>query len=671
MIRAASVRKPRKRGSNKDRTARGRAGARDRNGGEAPADSKRDLLRQIGARMFFPILIVAAGLAAYHNSFAGTYVLDDDKFLLNNARIREVFPLSKTMRGRRPIVDLTLAVNYKLSGGGARPAVDGFHRFNLVVHLFAGLALFGIVRRTLSGRRLGATFGPEAAWLALIVALIWVVHPLQTQSVTYLIQRGESLMGLFYLLTLYCVIRGAGSTMAIWWYFWAVVCCALGMGSKGVMVTAPALVLLYDRVFISKSLDEMLRRRWHLYAGLTMTWGVLALCGVAQGVLDPSRSGATVGFGLATISPVQYLLTQPGTIVHYLLLSVWPHPLCLDYNWPVAQGFGERFFPSLATLLLIVVTIWGLVRKPALGFVGLSFFLILSPTSSFIPIKDPAFEHRMYLPLAAVVVVLVIGGRALLRCFAARRRPGAHRADALGLVIAGIAVALLISVTVRRNRDYHSDLRMWRDVVAKRPSHPRGHLGLGTALFSIGERRQAKGAAADARQAFKKAERAFTKAVRLRPNYPDGNYNLGNALSKNGKLAEAVTAFRKSLRYRPRNAKCHYNLANTLKKQDKLDEAVAEYRKAIEIDPRHISAHINLGNSLKLQGLLEEAVVEYDTALRLNPRHANAHYNLGDALRRQGKLQEALEQFELALKYNPSHGAARISRDAVEQQLAR
>ncbi|MGB2985536.1 MAG: glycosyltransferase family 39 protein, partial [Phycisphaerae bacterium] len=236
-------------------------------------------------RSLLPLLVILAGLAAYANSFSSAFVLDDVKHIDDNPRILKVFPLSKTLGGRRPVVDLSLAVNYRFGQQEDRgPDPWGFHAFNLTVHLLAGLALFGVVRRTLLREPFRNSVARAAPWIALIVALIWVVHPLQTQSVTYIIQRGESLMGFFYLLTLYCVIRGADSPRGTWWYVAAVVCCTFGMGSKGVMVTAPLMVLLYDCIFISRSLVETLRRRWGLYVGLAATLIVLFACGVVGGV---------------------------------------------------------------------------------------------------------------------------------------------------------------------------------------------------------------------------------------------------------------------------------------------------------------------------------------------------------------------------------------------------
>ncbi|MGB2987612.1 MAG: tetratricopeptide repeat protein, partial [Phycisphaerae bacterium] len=349
--------------------------------------------------------------------------------------------------------------------------------------------------------------------------------------------------------------------------------------------------------------------------------------------------------------------TQIGVIAYYLRLVFWPHPLCLDYAWPFARTALDVLRPSLVVVPLLAGTIWGFVRRPWVGFVGAWFFVTLAPTSSFIPIKDPLFEHRMYLPLAAVILAVVMGVHALLHRLFTSPSWGAVWRRSIATVCVAAIVAASIYGTARRNWDYRSDLVMWNDVIAKRPGNPRAHLGRGKALFDEGRSVE--------------AEMAFREAVRLKPKYPDALYNLGTALSKNKKLDEAVEAYRQALQLNPRNAKAHYNLGNALKNQDKLDEALVEYREALRIKPDHITAHINLGNVLKVMGRIDEAIKEYQKALTIDPRHANAHFNLGNAYHEQGRLEEALREFEVALANNPQHPRARQSLDAAKAQLGR
>jgi hypothetical protein len=320
-------------------------------------------------RRWAPWLIALAGLAAYANSLTGVFVLDDQRWIVESSPLRQLWPPSSS----RPLVHLTLALNYAWSG----LAPWSYHIVNLVIHVLAGLTLYGLARRTLPHEP-----AESAAGLAASVALLWLVHPIQTESVTYVIQRAESLMGLFYLLTLYCAARGPG------WEAGAVLACLAGMLTKPTMVTAPLAVVVCDHAFWG-------RHRWKFYAALAATWLALAWA-LRAGAGDWERSA---GYGFQAVSALDYAMSQPAVIMHYLRLMVWPHPLCLDYAWPV----GVSWPATVAVAVALAATGWSLWRRPAAGAVAALFWLTLAPSSSFIPINDLAFEHRMYLPSAAVM----------------------------------------------------------------------------------------------------------------------------------------------------------------------------------------------------------------------------------------------------------------------------
>ena len=465
-------------------------------------------------------IIVLAGVLAYHNSFGGPFILDDLRWIPGNPHIRQIWPpwacmymvdpwdaAGRTVVSSRPILSLSLALNYQISG----LKVQGYHTVDLAIHILTALTLFGIVRGTLLCEKLRARFGQASFSLALVCALIWLVHPLQTQSVTYMIQRAESLMGLFYLLTLYCVIRGASAANSRGWYAKAIAVCALGMGSKEVMATAPLLVLLYDRFFIGGSFKNAFRRRWGLYVGLAATWLVLAAL-VCNGLREGYSSG------LQQLSPLGYAKAQCIVIIHYLRLSFWPHPLVLDYGrWPRVEVFWDFALPGLMVLALLCGSVVMFCRRWGLGFLGLWFFLILGPTSSFFPILDAAFEHRMYLPLTGVVVAVVVCGYALGKGLSAKLAiSDKHRLALAGLIgygLAGAAVVTLGVLTVNRNYDYRSKVAIWEDTVAKRPENWRGHHNLGMAHRT--------------KEQYEEALGDFTEAIRWHPEYAKAYSNRG------------------------------------------------------------------------------------------------------------------------------------------------
>ncbi len=547
------------------------------------------------------LCILAAGFWAYHNSFGGAFVFDDVDRILKNSHIRHLWPIWDILSTTsRPLVELSLAINCALGG----TQVFGYHVVNLLIHLSAALVLFGIVRRTFRTESLRARYEESATGLALAIALLWVVHPLQTESVTYLIQRAESLMGLFYLLTLYCFIRGVTSERRRGWYVMAVIACAAGMSTKPIMVTAPLLVLLYDRTFISGTFLKALSQRKRLYLGMTMTWGLLA----ALLALTPPDTGA--GFTV-NLSPLIYICTQPSVLLHYLKLSFWPGSLCLDYAWPEARELKQILIPMLVIGPLGLLTLWALQTKRSIGFLGAWFFLILAPTSSFIPIKDFIFEHRMYLSLAAVIGLVVTGSYEFLRLMIPSQQK-MRQATAIGLV--AISVVLLSLMTIHRNEDYRSEETIWRDTISKSPKNTGAQINLSLALDQQGYVEEAK--------------THLIQALQLDSNSALAHENLGALLLKQGYLEEAKDHLIRVLQLGSGSAEVYNNLGVALFKQGHLEEARTYFTQALKLDSNHASADTNLGFLFLKQGHLEEARAYFIQALQLEPNSAESHNGL-------------------------------------------
>jgi protein O-mannosyl-transferase len=422
-------------------------------------------------------LIALTAIAAYSNSFSGVFILDDIPQIVDNLHIRRLWPIRpvlfppishSNMVGGRPVVNFTLAVNYAF--GGAKPW--GYHAANLAIHILAAWLLWGIVRRTLAA---------PATLLATTIALIWAVHPLQTESITYVIQRSEALMGLFFLLTLYCFIRGAESNRPIYWNIVAAAACALGMATKEVMVTAPAIVLLYDRTYLAGSFREAWRRRRGLYSVLAATWLIVPAL-----LLSTGFYGGTTGFAVKGFTWQSYLLTESAVLAYYLRLAFWPVGLCLDYGWLPARSLSEVFVPASLIAGLLALTVWALTRRPAWGFLGAWFFVILAPTSSVVPIQDAAFEHRMYLPLAAVATCAVLGVFFLGRQLVDRKMLSLPTARFVGVSLTLAVVVLFAILTFSRNVDYSNVVLIYESTVAAAPHNKRAQGNLGAVLIEHG-----------------------------------------------------------------------------------------------------------------------------------------------------------------------------------------
>jgi tetratricopeptide (TPR) repeat protein len=632
--------------------------------------------------------LVLAALAAYHNSLGGPFVFDDGPAIVENPSIRHLWPLGPVLApgldggvtvSGRPLVNLSFALNHAWGG----EAVRGYHLVNLLIHALAGLALFGVVRRT------WARFQPvQALPAAFGVALLWLLHPLQTAAVTYTVQRAESLVGLCYLLTLYGFIRmaekpetgrrlgGDGEANrkpeATLWATISFVACLAGMASKEVMVTAPLLVLLYDRTFVAGSFPEAWRRRWRYYLGLAGTWLLLAWL-----VAGTTGRGGTAGFG-TTVGSWTYLLTQCQAIAHYLRLAVWPDPLVFDYGTATVSRLGDVWPQALLLVAMAIGTLVALVRRPVWGFVGAWFFLILAPSSSIVPVASQTMaEHRMYLPLVALVVILVAGLQSRL----GRR----------SMVVCGVLAAVLAGLTLRRNTDYRSDVVLWTDTVTKQPANGRAHNNLGKAVFAAGRAEEALGHYAEAMrlqpavpepyynlglalahlQRPAEAAGRYEEALRLQPNYPEAHNNLGNVLLAAGRLDEAGLHYEEAVRLKPGFAEAQGNLANVRLEQGRGTEAIRHGEEAVRLDPRAAAARYNLGNALVQARRLPEALSHYAEALRLEPDHADVANNLGNVLVELGRLPEAVTAYERAVRLDPEYADPRRNLTMLLAHLGR
>jgi protein O-mannosyl-transferase len=630
-------------------------------------------------------LIALAAILAYQNSFSGAFVYDDTPWIVENPSIRQLrpflhvlFPPKDDSIGGRPVVSLTLAINYAFG----ETNVWGYHAVNLAIHILAAWTLFGVVRRTLEGSesaRLAAA-GTPTTLLAAAVALLWMLHPLQTESVTYVIQRTEALMGLFYLLVLYCVIRGATSSKPLLWYVAATLSCALGMATKEVTATAPAIVLLYDRTFLAGSFREAWRRRYGLYLALAATW-----CIVAALLISTDFYRGTTGFAVEKFTAWTYLMTQSAVLVHYLQLAFWPTGLCLDYGWPAAHSLSEVLLPGLIVVSLLVATVWALVKRPAWGFLGAWFFVILAPTSSIVPIKDAAYEHRMYLSLAALAAGVVVGGYLTGKQLIQRRTLSPGVAGTIAVSLTALVIIVFGILTHRRNADYASEYSIWRDTVAKAPHNGRARNNFGMALAerkqyaeAIAEYQKALdiksdfadvhnnlGAALDASGRRDEAMAHFQQALGIKPDFAEVYNNLGTALDESGQYDEALANYRKAVECKPNFTSAYYNIGNTLFRQGKMAEATEYFQKALELKPNHADAHNNLGAALATLGRTDEAIDHYRKAIQLMPRYAEAYNNLGRAMTDLGKIDQAVACFQKALEIQPQYAVARKNLQAA------
>lgn len=708
-----------------------------------PSAARRSTLITVG-------LLAVAALAAYRNTFLAAFVLDDGGSIADNPTIRgslwrALFPpgAGVTASGR-PVLNVTLALNHMISGD----AVWSYHALNLVIHFLAACTLFGIVRRTLAGRGIScAVLRPnnlfsvapakedlssvgsakeDATPIAFCVALLWLLHPLQTEAVTYVIQRTESLMALFFLLTLYCFIRYADAAgpetgvvdvpadpspvvaalpgdlatavpgrpapavagfpgnatpsshlvstatgasrprdyrrtnrRVLAWALAAMMACLLAVGTKEVAATAPLLVFLYDRTFLAGSFREAWRRRRWLHLGLAATWVPLALLVASTGW----TRGGTAGFNVGA-SASAYWCTQFAAITRYLRQSLWPHPQIFDYGtfWMglrQAAPFAVVVLPALAGTLL---ALW---RWPVIGFLGAWFFVILAPTSVVPGTIQMIVEHRMYLPLAAVLSLAVVGLYAV-----------AGRRSLVAWPVLAVALGLL---TAARNQTYRSDLALWRDTVAKVPENARARYSLGIAYSERGQYADAviEGEAAlrldptgnyankahlvqnklgyDLSQLgrWPEAVAHYEAALRLDPSYGTAHRNLARALAQLGRYPEAIREYEAAVRLGHDDGPVEAELGAAFMHEGRINEAVGAWRAALRRMPRWAAGYNSLGYGLLLTGHVEESLAAYRTATRLDPHAVAAWVGLGYALVQAGRAAEAIAPCQCAAQLDP------------------
>ena len=613
--------------------------------------------------------LVLAAWATYYRALEAPFLFDDRPAIDRNETIRQLWPptipLSPPVTGAgvagRPLVNLSLALNFAASGLAPR----GYHATNILLHICATLTLWGLLRRTFQRTALK----PDAEKLAGGIAFLWSVHPLQTESVVCVVQRNELLVGWFYLLALYCFARSIDEPRGAWWRAAAIVAGLLGTASKEVMATAPLLVLLYDRTFVGGSFRTAWRDRWRFHLGLGSTWLLLAWLMQA----NDQRAG-TVGFGLG-VSSWHYLLTQCNALLTYLKLSVWPHPLIADYGVDVVHSLtavgGEAFVVSA----LLAATVFALWRHPAIGWAAAAFFIVLAPSSSFVPLTtQPIAEHRMYLSLAAVLALLVL---------ALHRLCGRTSLAATTAVVVAFA-----ATTAARTRVYETEISLWSDTVAKSPGNARAEASLGGAFarakrwpealrhfeLAVQQRPDYADAHNDYATVLGETGRTadavghFETALRLKPDDTDIRYNLGVALAQAGRPDEAVEQLQRVLQRTPDRVSALNNLGDALLKLGRPSEALVYFRRALELEPNSSAAHNNAGVALGALGQLREAIPHFEAALRENPNSAQTHYNLAQALAGIGRLQEAIAHDETALQLQPNFASARGHLQQIRQR---
>ncbi len=422
----------------------------------------------------FALLAVAIAVT-YFPGLRAPFIFDDEPQLANKPALTNLWPPTEILKMVRPVGYYSFAANISLQG--LRPAV--LRGTNVLIHFGSACLLFAIARRMLK-RGEGKAYVRHATGIALSIALLWAVHPLPTAAVAYIIQRFESLMSFFLLLSLFAFWKGVRTprTHRAWpWYSVAVIAAWLGAGTKEVMVVAPLIYLFVDRAFLARMWSDVFRRRWPVHLAFSGCWLILYLTHRTQG-----GDYSTAGFGgQHTATMWEYLRTQPSVILRYLRLVFCPDQLILDYQWPVATSAWQIYGLGSIVVALLLASLWLCFTRPRIGVIAFSFFLLLALTSSFLPISDIAVEYRMYLASAVAIALAVLAGFAILQ----RIANPAHR-DKLAFASVAIVATLLAMRTYARNLDYRDPIRVWLQCAAFNPNNGRAEMNAALRLQQAG-----------------------------------------------------------------------------------------------------------------------------------------------------------------------------------------
>jgi len=632
-----------------------------------PSHSKTDfvnngsgiMMKDSGYKYHLIALLSICAICAviYSDTLHGPFVFDDKANITKNPYIRltgfDIKPMwdaaFKSNYRTRPVSNISFAMNYYFG----RYDVLGYHLVNILIHFingilvyFIALTIFSRVTASHTGSRDESTI-TKTYLMSIFSALLFVVHPLQVESVTYIVQRTTSMSTMFFLLALFLYIKGRLSLIRsrqLILFSGCVLSWLLALGSKQIAITLPFIVLLYEWYFFQDLSTVWLRKNVKFLLILAAMACLFAF--IYQGGNPIERILA--GYERRDFTLWERVLTQPRVIIFYISLLLYPHPsrLNLDHHFATSHSLVDPVTTilSLLTLLGLLGLAWILARRNRLiSFGSLWFFINLALESSVIGL-EMIFEHRLYLPLV---------GPAVIVAYLVFQLPSNKQLWAP--IISGAIICSLGAATYQRNRVWKDEVTLWRDCVKKSPQKARTRAALGASLL-----RQNKIAEAIVQ---------LSESLRIDPGIFDGHNNLGAALLKQGKYREAEVYCSKALQLIPENPQAHDNLGAALLMQGRIEEAKSHFSEALRISPESYMPHYNMGIVHARQGRNSEALLEFSEALRINPDFADAHYNLGAVLLRQDRIGEAISHFSEALRIKPGYVlAAKSLRTALAIQ---
>ena len=622
---------------------------------------------------FKPLLIILLfsilGFGIYSNTLEMPFHFDDYTRIETNPyiRISELTyesllksAFNEKSSKSRPLGNITFALNYYFH----QYDLKGYHIVNIVIHILTGIFLYFFILTILNLPSLKSKY-TSPNLIAFFAALLWLVHPLQTQSVTYIVQRLNSLSAMFYVLSFWFYLKGriAVRRKTSWlWFVNATLAWIFALGCKQTAAMLPFLIFIFEWYFFQDRKSDWLKRNLVYVLIILVLFGLVSFLYIGA---DPVKRLSSIGdYSHKEFTILQRALTQPRVVIYYLSLIFFPHParLNLDYDFPLSYSLINPVTTLISLGLIMGLLIFAvyLSRKERLiSFCILWFLGNLVIESSVIPVAI-IFEHRNYLPSMFVCLILVILAYRFVQL------------EWLRLVIFSIIVIILSFWTYQRNQVWENDITLWSDVVEKSPNKARPHFNLGTALAKSDRiedaiphylkaleinpnKAQFYVNLGDAMEKQGKPDKAFEHyktALTLKPNLAEAHNNMGALLAKKGRTDEAIGFYINAIEIKPYYAVAHFNLGGLLVEQGKVDQGISHYFKAINLQPDYPEAYSNLGSVFLNLGDTEKAIHHLGTALQMDPNLVEAYNNLGIALMQEGRIEAAISQFQKALQLN-------------------
>ncbi len=607
-----------------------------------PAEREFPALMRDG--LIFVFFAVAVFLI-YSNTLQGPFLFDDIPNIVDSPYTHlQALSLRgledagfKSALHNRPVANISFALNYYVH----QYDTTGYHVVNILIHIITGILLYVFIRNTLgiwrervSGALVAEPF--HASHIAFFAVLIWLVHPIQTQAVSYIVQRMTSLASMFYLASFVLYVKGrlAGVTREKYLlYAGCVVSWFLALGSKEIAVTLPFFILLYEWYFFQDLSRVWLKRGLVFLLAALVVFVLLGLF-YTRGtpLVQFLEGGEHTGVYFTTF---QRVLTEFRVAVLYISLLVFPYPgrLNLDYDFPISHSLVDpvtTIFSFGVIAALVVLAVYLARGHRVLSFCIVWFLGNLVIESSVLGL-ELVHEHRNYLPSMLVFLLAVL---LVYRHVYARQQ-----LVAMGMLV--VLVGVFSLWTYQRNYVWADDLVLWEDCVKKSPQKMRPHYNLGVALRKQGD-------VADALAEFQ-------KAVDIDPKYVPAYNNLGATFLDLGNIDEAIKQLSKAIQIDPGFGEAYSNLGLSLARQGKEDEAMKYFLKAIQLSPNNAKANSLLALALVKKGNIDEAIEYYQRALVIDPGLVEAHYGLGVALAREGEIEGAIREFQETLRIDPGN----------------